>query len=148
MGVPTLIIAHGTALPARDRNEQHPDPPQHHPANAAYPRREVRSGTCLHLLIAGSPLLLPCQEFGQLWWHSRTIAGDRGGSLCPVDLPEHPGRSVLKCRSQTSKAREGSPSVGSNPTATAIYQVNAGHLILPMISVCAAGCICLCTAEG
>jgi hypothetical protein len=26
MGVPTLIIAHGTALPARDRNEQHPDP--------------------------------------------------------------------------------------------------------------------------
>jgi hypothetical protein len=29
---------------------------------------------------------------------------------------------MLKCRSQTSKPREGSPSVGSNPTATAIHQ--------------------------
>jgi hypothetical protein len=46
-------------LPPRDRssdrNEQHRATLQHHPANAACPRRAVRSGTCTHLLIAGPP---------------------------------------------------------------------------------------------
>ncbi len=37
-----------------DRDEQHRAALEHHSANAASPRREVRSGTCLHLLIAGS----------------------------------------------------------------------------------------------
>jgi hypothetical protein len=40
-----------------DRNEQHRATLEHHPANAACPRRAVRSDTCMHLLIAGSP---PC----------------------------------------------------------------------------------------
>jgi hypothetical protein len=39
-----------------DRNEQHHATLQHHPANAACPRHAIRSGTCMHLLIAGSPL--------------------------------------------------------------------------------------------
>jgi len=43
----------------------------------------------------------------QFWSHSLTIAGSRRGPLGLVDLPEHPGRSVLKCWSSTSKAREG-----------------------------------------
>ena len=38
-----------------DRNEQHRAALGHHPVNVACPRRAVLSGTCLHLLIAGSP---------------------------------------------------------------------------------------------
>jgi hypothetical protein len=49
----------GAGLPPRDRssdrNEQHHAALEHHPANATRPRRAVRSDTCLHLLIAGSP---------------------------------------------------------------------------------------------
>jgi hypothetical protein len=51
------------AVPPRDRssdrNEQHHATLEHHPANAACPRRAVRSGTCMHLLIAG------CRDGGQ-----------------------------------------------------------------------------------
>jgi hypothetical protein len=45
----------GRQLPPRDRNEQHRVALQHHPTNTARLRRAVRSATCLHLLIAGSP---------------------------------------------------------------------------------------------
>jgi hypothetical protein len=45
---------------------------------------------------------------GQFWWRSLTIVGGRRGPLRSVDLLEHPGRSVLECRAQTSKARQGS----------------------------------------
>ncbi len=52
-----LVVTQGTGLPPRDRsfdrNEQHHGALAHHPANTAWPRRAVRSGTCLHLLIAG-----------------------------------------------------------------------------------------------
>jgi hypothetical protein len=61
--VPDLVIAlcaRGCGDRSFDRNEQHRATPGHHPAKAASPRRVVRSGTCLHLLIAGSsPLALP-----------------------------------------------------------------------------------------
>jgi hypothetical protein len=52
-----LAITQATGLPqcdrSSDRNDQHRDTLQHHPANAAYPRHAVRAGTCMHLLIAG-----------------------------------------------------------------------------------------------
>ncbi len=38
-----------------DRNDQDRAALEHHPANAASPRRAQRSRICLHLLIAGSP---------------------------------------------------------------------------------------------
>jgi hypothetical protein len=51
------VIGQGTGLRPRDRscdrNEQHCAALGHHPANAARPRCAVRSGTSLHLLIAG-----------------------------------------------------------------------------------------------
>jgi hypothetical protein len=57
VGSPLWRSTQGAGLPPRDRssdrNEQHRAALQHHPANAACPRRAVRSGTCMHLLIAG-----------------------------------------------------------------------------------------------
>ena len=41
----------------------------------------------------------------------------------------------MKRQTQISKAREGSPSVGSNPTATAIYQVKRWSSCLPVTGV-------------
>jgi hypothetical protein len=38
------------------RNEQHHAALRHHPANTRCPHGAIRSGVCLHLLIAGSPL--------------------------------------------------------------------------------------------
>jgi len=43
-----------------DRNEQHRATLDHHPANAACARCVIRSGACMHLLIAESPLP-PCR---------------------------------------------------------------------------------------
>jgi hypothetical protein len=52
------VIGQGTGLRPRDRscdrNDQHRAALVNHPANAARPRCAVRSGTCMHLLIAGS----------------------------------------------------------------------------------------------
>ena len=62
----SVIIIQGARLPPRDRssdrNEQHRSALEHHPANAACPHRAVRSGTCPHLLIAGSPPSPPKRE--------------------------------------------------------------------------------------
>lgn len=53
-----MFLTQGARLPPRDRsfdrNKQHRAALAHHPTNAAYPRRAVCLGTCLHLLIAGS----------------------------------------------------------------------------------------------
>lgn len=62
-GAPGLGIMQGTGLSpgdrSFDRNEQHRAALEHYPANGAYPRRAVRLGTCLHLLIAGSHVEVP-----------------------------------------------------------------------------------------
>jgi len=47
--VPAVVI-----FPSFDRNEQHRAALEHHPTNAECPGPKVRSGICLHLLIAGS----------------------------------------------------------------------------------------------
>jgi hypothetical protein len=56
---PDLASCKAATLPQRDRssdrNEQHYAALGHHPANAGCPRRALRSGTYVHLLIAGSP---------------------------------------------------------------------------------------------
>jgi hypothetical protein len=58
---PALVIEQGARPPPRDRssdrNEQHRATLEHHPANVVRTRRTGRSGTCMHLLIAG-PLAL------------------------------------------------------------------------------------------
>jgi hypothetical protein len=74
---------------------------------------------------------------GQFWWHSPTIAGGRQGPPRPVVLAEHSGTIGAEASVADPKAREGSPSVGSNLTATAIYQVKHWSSHLPVT-----GCLC------
>lgn len=60
---PASVITQSTGLPpgdrSFDRNEQHRAALEHHPTNAACPCRAVRSGICLHLLIAGFTSVAP-----------------------------------------------------------------------------------------
>ncbi len=61
------------------------------------------------------------------------FAGNRAE---PDDVLKHTRRSGLNCRSRTSKAREGSRTgVGSNPTATAIYQHECPGELVGTLSV-------------
>jgi hypothetical protein len=99
-----------------DRNEQHHAALGHHPANAACPRRAVRSRTCLHLLIAGSPL--PALQGG----HMRTERprADRTQAVRRTHRPDehhhsqHQPPSLPRCSAASALAST-PPAVKSAP---------------------------------
>jgi hypothetical protein len=89
----TLVIMQGAGLPPRDRssdrNEQHHAALEHHLANTAWPRRAVRSGTCMHLLIAGSTPS-PVEDGDLRVWPERVpvlrvMRGQQRSLMSPVD---------------------------------------------------------------
>jgi hypothetical protein len=71
-------LRRSTGLPPHDRNsdrkEQHRATLEHHPANAVRTRRAARTGTCTHLLIAGSRIdsrhriSIPATDTPQTWF--------------------------------------------------------------------------------
>jgi hypothetical protein len=64
---PAVIIVQGAGIPPHDRsserNKQHRPALGRHLANLACPRCAVRSGNCMHLLIAGWPSASPACSF-------------------------------------------------------------------------------------
>jgi len=77
-----LVITPGAGLPSRDRSsdrsEQHRAALEHHPASATSPRRTLRSGTCMHLLIAGSPPVALPEVVPSACHNDGVNRGDRG----------------------------------------------------------------------
>jgi hypothetical protein len=66
-------------------------------------------------------------SWSHLWSHSRRFRGVRSGLRTPRSGAAGPNRTSLIGQPQNSKAREGQPSAGSNPAATAnLTRPNAG----------------------
>jgi hypothetical protein len=66
-------------------------------------------------------------SWSHLWSHSRRFRGVRSGLSSFGSGATRPNRTGLNHQPQNSKAREGQPSAGSNPAATAsLTRRNAG----------------------
>jgi hypothetical protein len=90
--------------------------------------RPSRSGRVVVLDRSTLQYCIPASPWSHLWSHSRRFRGVRTGLPSLGSGATRPNRTCLNHQPQNSKAREGQPSAGSNPAATAsLTRPNAGR---------------------